>query len=488
MVGGSSYCNGSTTQLLRTTSLPSRSAFTACVWFNRVNNIATYDTVLCLSQGASQSLILQINDSVGSPLSHKLITWHDGESAQIVSFNDGDWVFCAITADGTNFRGYGSRGLETIGSVNTPENTFTPDGLYLGNDGFVEGGNWYLAAWKVWDRVLSLGELYDERQYYVPIHTKNLHLWVPLVSATGSDGSEHIRDLSGNGRNPTPTGTFTTILNAPPIPWAPKIISHFDFTVAGGITVATGTATETDTALGLGKVKIRAVGVASETDTAIAPAVAELRAVGVSEETDTALALSRTKARAAGVATETDAALGLGRVKITAAGMAEETDTGLALTPAKAIATGVASETDTALDLGRVKITATGLTTETDTALDLGRLKTKAVATSTETDTALDLTRSKARTTGVASETDASLDLGRVKLLSPGIADETDTALALSLGLTVPVGTAVETDTALELPRVKIWSMGQATETDTALALALAAGGQKPVAYGMVIV
>lgn len=61
---------------------------------------------------------------------------------------------------------------------------------------------------------------------------------------------------------------------------------------AGGLSVATGLATESDTALALPVVKLRATGVASETDTALGLAAVKLRATGTSTETDTALAPS----------------------------------------------------------------------------------------------------------------------------------------------------------------------------------------------------
>lgn len=94
-----------------------------------------------------------------------------------------------------------------------------------------------------------------------------------------------------------------------------------------------GMASETDTALALGAVKIRATGMASETDTALALDVGggfEAPA-GMATETDTAVSLAAVKLRQTGVATETDAAMSLAGIKSRVAGMATETDAALAL-------------------------------------------------------------------------------------------------------------------------------------------------------------
>lgn len=212
-----------------------------------------------------------------------------------------------------------------------------------------------------------------------------------------------------------------------------------------------GIATETDAALNLGRVKIKAVGVATETDTALALGASKVRAAGVSTETDTALALGVVKARAAGTATETDVALGPGRA--VAVGVALETDTAINLGRVKARATGRADETDTALALaqgsGGIPV---GRADETDAALALGMVKLRTVQTATETDAGFGLGAIKVRAVTTATETDTALELGRVKARDLGAAIETDTALAL--GGALRVGMATETDTALALSPV----------------------------------
>lgn len=229
--------------------------------------------------------------------------------------------------------------------------------------------------------------------------------------------------------------------------------------IAGGLSGAVGTATETDTALGLAKFKTKALGLATETDTS--------------------LALTRVKVRATGIATETDSALGLAKFKSKALGLANETDSSLALTRLKIRALGLSAETDTALTLARAMGRTVGVATETDTALNLARLKIKGLGRSDETDTALALSSAAGIAVGRADETDTALSLSRLKIRACGTALETDAALALTRVKAKACATATETAAAFALARLKLRATGRADETDTALELA---GGATPPA------
>lgn len=100
----------------------------------------------------------------------------------------------------------------------------------------------------------------------------------------------------------------------------------------GAQVVAVGTATETDTAIAVGKRKTRSVGTAAETDTAVALAQSKVRAVGTATSSETALPIGRMKVRALGVATETSTALSIARTKRRTVGLAAETDVALPIT------------------------------------------------------------------------------------------------------------------------------------------------------------
>ncbi len=100
----------------------------------------------------------------------------------------------------------------------------------------------------------------------------------------------------------------------------------------GPVEIAVGTATETDTAIAIGRRKVRTVGVAGETDTAVALARAKRRDVGTATSTEVALPIGRQKVRLLGVATETSTAFALARTKRRTLGLATETDLALPIT------------------------------------------------------------------------------------------------------------------------------------------------------------
>ena len=127
---------------------------------------------------------------------------------------------------------------------------------------------------------------------------------------------------------------------------------------AGDITVAVGTAAETDTAYAITTIAdiTVAVGFATETDNAqsVAPLQDVVVAVGQATETDSAFAATPVKTIyvAVGQATETDTAQSVAPLQavVVAVGFATETDSAFAATPVKPIyvAVGQAAETDTA--------------------------------------------------------------------------------------------------------------------------------------------
>lgn len=100
----------------------------------------------------------------------------------------------------------------------------------------------------------------------------------------------------------------------------------------GPVIIPVGTATETDTAIAIGRRKTRAVGTAAETDTAVALGRVKRRTVGLATSTEVALPIGRLKTRTLGTATETSAAFAVGRTKTRTLGLATETDAALPIT------------------------------------------------------------------------------------------------------------------------------------------------------------
>ena len=247
--------------------------------------------------------------------------------------------------------------------------------------------------------------------------------------------------------------------------FAPRVEDVFD--PPGGAATPVGRADETDTAIALAGLQIRAAGRADETDAALALAAVQISATGRADEADSALALTPLQVTATGRADETDASLPLGSARL--AGLAAETDSALALAAVQVAATGLAAETDTALALAPVQATATGLAAEADAALPLAAVQLRAVGRSDEIDTALALVAPGG--VGVAEEVDSALALAASQIRAVGLAAEEDAALALAPGAASAVGQADELDVALTLAGVQILAVGMATESDAALAL-----------------
>ena len=71
-----------------------------------------------------------------------------------------------------------------------------------------------MAAFKVWQAVLTTAEMTAEMRCYIPQRVANLFEF-HAFTGTGNDAT---LDLSGNGRTLTANGT-PAITTGPPIPW-----------------------------------------------------------------------------------------------------------------------------------------------------------------------------------------------------------------------------------------------------------------------------
>lgn len=262
--------------------------------------------------------------------------------------------------------------------------------------------------------------------------------------------------LSGQAGVPqgAATATMTNGVNA----------NSYAVTIApAGHTVAVTMATETDSALSIGKAKTRAIGTVVEADSSLGIGVR--RAATLAGETDSALALGRRKTRAVGISAETDTARGIGDSRTVA--LAAETDTAGAISRRKTRTVGSATEADTAQPIGRTKRITVVTAPETDTAPGLGRRKTRQLVAATEADTAGAVSRPGSFTAAV--ETDTALPIGRRKTRSIGTATETDTAQALPRRKTKLITVATEGDFSTALTRGHRRALTRASELDTAV-------------------
>jgi hypothetical protein len=138
----------------------------------------------------------------------------------------GNWYFITIQQDDTYNKGdMVEDGVAISLAQHDHWGTWTtPAYINIGYDANHNfHGNQRIAHVKVWNAVLSVAELENERYSVVPKRRTNLWAWWPLISTTKADA---LKDYSGNGRNLIENGTCA-IEDGPPVPWgAPPLTAH----------------------------------------------------------------------------------------------------------------------------------------------------------------------------------------------------------------------------------------------------------------------
>jgi hypothetical protein len=209
--------------------------------------------------------------------------------------------------------------------------------------------------------------------------------YTQLIDTQDNNGTTNVEIYAGHKSAVAGAQTATFALNTE----AEKACSMlFVLTPAGGQSAATGTATETDAAVALGRLKTRSVSTAAEADAAVAVGRTKRRTLGVATETDATTALARAKAKAAGAATSAETGQALGRRKTKALSTAAETNTALTVSTSSAHLVGRADEADAAAVLGRAKVRTVGTATALEAALLLARRKVCALGIALELDAA----------------------------------------------------------------------------------------------------
>lgn len=220
--------NGSGDYLRRTANLPGSTAFTICGWaMVRSVRAGQFQYFAGMDDGSANWLLLGYDDAGAFEISATT-----GGGANFASNpTTNTWFFFAISCSGTGataFAGYYAHAGNSFTTATTTGQSFTPTGLYLGNDGFDEYCDVILGPVKVFDAVLTSDELYAEMYRISPARFANLNFWTPLWS------SSDVNDYSGNGRNLTSAGTLTSE-SMPPIGYGAKVIA-LPYVAAGGTT------------------------------------------------------------------------------------------------------------------------------------------------------------------------------------------------------------------------------------------------------------
>lgn len=237
----------------------------------------------------------------------------------------------------------------------------------------------------------------------------------------------------------------------------------------GGASAPVGRSDETDSALSLARRLTRAVGLGDSASSALGLPPKLVRTVGLAAESDTASALSF--AGTAGRSIETDAALALAPVGLRAVGRSDEANGALALTRSLIRPVGVSSAGETALSLPAVLLAAVARAVEQDAALGLSSGGAALPLGRADTvDSALPLSPLLRAAAGVAVEAGVSLPLAAASRRAVGLATSSEAAIARVIGL--PVGLGVETNVAVM--RGTGAPVAAANENDAAFALGIA--------------
>jgi len=258
---------------------------------------------------------------------------------------------------------------------------------------------------------------------------------------------------------------------------------------AGAFSQAPGIGTETDTALALTAVNIRAIGVSTETDTSLALSTGGFP-VGLSTEADTALALSQVQIRPidAHLITNNHFDVDTSGWSASAAATLSSVNGRLRVETSGGAAWGYVQVTG--LTVGdRYRLSGDAISgTGGSPLFRLGSSAGSGNFGSSDTTTAWTATQTSAYVScwmsGTAGQyydfdnvyfrqelrdTNTALTLGMG--LSVGLATETDTAFAISYGVAINTGLATEIDTALSRTATHLKALGLSTETDVSLDL-----------------
>lgn len=194
----------------RTTSLPATNAFTICAFAYVSQRDIRWNSPFSLHASTSAYIYPFFNDTNDLRIEHPT----PGASAVFHVIKVGEWFFCAVTGDGTNFTGYGGSVGAPLSSATPAYSGFTPTALVVNDNAWT--GEWFngrIAGMRVWDAALSATELLAESKQLAPVRSTNLNGFYPFFDdIVGTD-------QSGNGRHFTDAGTPTQESN-PPVPWS----------------------------------------------------------------------------------------------------------------------------------------------------------------------------------------------------------------------------------------------------------------------------
>lgn len=194
----------------RTTEIPDVTSFTACGWAYRSSNTGSDASIFGMTEVPSFSWILFMVDGTTGKLQLTNGGPPDVNNASLFSEDYGNdvWFFWAITGAGSgenDVSGYAGRLSDAnLEKVQIDGYSFTADELVFGNNQFAQPFDGAIAAFKVWDVVLTDEQIEAERWSLLPVHYADLTFYNP-----GFDVGSAETDLSGTA-DMTISGTVTS--------------------------------------------------------------------------------------------------------------------------------------------------------------------------------------------------------------------------------------------------------------------------------------
>lgn len=193
--------NSSGDGLSRTTNLPTAAtAWTACGWVRRDGDANGYGAILWLTNTSGVAFSGVAFNTDGTTLS----VFGTNTESNIPSGGQpdlGEWVFVAVTQNGTTVTGYASpEGDSTFYSNTATSTNFSVERFSAGND----MGSYIIGAMqniRVFNSVLNQAALELEKAATAAVATE-------LFDWRCNDNTD-TNDISGNGRNPTVSGTLS---------------------------------------------------------------------------------------------------------------------------------------------------------------------------------------------------------------------------------------------------------------------------------------
>jgi len=193
----------------RSLSVPDDAAFTVMGWARLVTDRNDFS---CIAALEGTSYFTLETDSDGTTL---VAFFNDGSTdtqsstlATLTTGTDFAWAIASSgVAAGNTVIYYRAAGSNAWTSVSTGARTaFAPSTLTIGCTSAFVSEWWNGRIWgvKCWDRALSAAELLVESYYSRVMFPASINFHWPLKNASDT------RDISGNGRAPTVTGTPTT--------------------------------------------------------------------------------------------------------------------------------------------------------------------------------------------------------------------------------------------------------------------------------------